>query len=123
MTSTHVTDMRDGYADAPGRQDQSVPSSRDRRAPHLTYRWQKASDGALVMVWSLDEAKVHASSSLTGAPASQPPELVPNEGIACPRQAKRRSQIVVEWIAVAVILSATGFATVMSFLVEHNNLL
>jgi hypothetical protein len=114
MTST-VTDMRD-----PGRQAQSVTSSRNRRAPRLTYRWQKASDDALVMVWSLDEAKVHASSSLTGASASQPPEPVPSESIACPRQAKSRSPIVVEWIAIAVILGATGFGTVMCFLVEHN---
>jgi hypothetical protein len=122
MTST-VTDMRDGCADAPGRQAQSVPSSRNRRVPRLTYRWQKGSDDALVMVWSLDEAKVHASSSLSGAPTSQPRELVPIEGIACSRQAKSRSQIVVEGIAIAVILSVTGFGTVMCFLVEHNNLL
>jgi hypothetical protein len=92
--------------------------------PTLTCRWQKASDGALVMVWSVVEATVPTLRVVTSNP--NPPlrlESSSNEKLAAPSRPIRRMKSAVERAAIAVLLGASGFLTWMSFVVEHNDLL
>ena len=92
--------------------------------PRLTCRWQRASDGALVMVWSVVEAKLPALRVVSTNP--NPPsrsESSSNDELAAPSRRTTRMKSAVERAAIAVLLGASGFLTWMSFVVEHNDLL
>ena len=92
--------------------------------PRLTCRWQKASDGALVMVWSVVEANLPALRVVSSNP-NRPPrsEGSSNDELATTSRRINRMKSAVERAAIAVLLGASGFLTWMSFVVEHNDLL
>jgi len=125
MASAFRVDDQIYHADAgddPGRQTQSTPSLPNVKALHLGYRWQKASDDTLVMDWYLADANALACS-LISKPDTQPPERERNDGRLYQRPPTTRMRFAVEWIGIALILSGSGVLTLMSFLIEHNDLL
>jgi hypothetical protein len=120
MMSNRVTNMRDGNVDAACRKSQTYPSSRE--APRLACRWQKDTDGALVMAWSLGDAEAHALYSLNGQADSQPPKRVAYDFVYRP-QPTNRVKSVAEGIAIAVLLCIGIYVTFMGFFIEHSDLL
>ena len=125
MASAFRVDDQIYHAEAggdPGRQTQSTPSLPNAKALHLGYRWQKASDDTLVMDWYFADTKAQACS-LISRPDTQPPERARNDGHLYQRPPTTRMRFAVEWIGIAIILGGTGVLTLMSFLIEHNDLL
>ena len=105
-----------------GPSDAIHPSLPNARALHLGYRWQKASDDTLVMDRYFADTKAQACS-LINKPEAQPPERERNDGRLYQRPPTTRMRFAVEWIGIAIILGGTGVLTLMSFLIEHNDLL
>jgi hypothetical protein len=91
--------------------------------PRLTCRWQRAGDGALVMVWSVVEAKLPALRVVSSNPNVPRPESPSNDQLAAPLRPMSLMKSAVERAAIAMLLAAGGFLTWMSFVVEHNDLL
>jgi hypothetical protein len=125
MASAFKVDDQICHNDAdgdPARQTQSTPSLPNARALYLSYRWLKTSDDTLVMDWYFADTKAQACS-LISKPDTQPQELARNDGHLYQRPPTTRMRFAVEWIGIAVILGGTGVLTLMSFLIEHNDLL
>ncbi len=125
MASAFRVDDQICHKDAggdPARQTQSTPSLPNAKALHLGYRWQKASDDTLVMDWYLADTNAQACS-LISKPEAQPPERERNEDYSYQRPPMTRVRFAVEWIGIAIILGGTGVLTLMSFLIEHYDLL
>ena len=125
MASAFRVDDQIYHKDAggdPGRRTQSTPSLPNVKALHLGYRWRKASDDTLVMDWYLADANAQACS-LISEPETQPPERERNDGRLYQQPPTTRMNFAVEWIGIAIILGGTGVLTLMSFLIEHNDLL
>jgi hypothetical protein len=98
----------------------STPSLPNAKALYLSYRWQKASDDSLVMDWYFADTKAEACSL---KPDTQPPERERNDSHIYQRPPTTRIRFAVEWIWIAIILGGSGVLTLMSFLIEHNDLL
>ncbi|MGO9235487.1 MAG: hypothetical protein ACLP4V_15975 [Methylocella sp.] len=125
MASAFRVDDQIHHADAgddPGRRTQSTPSLPNAKALHLGYRWQKASDDTLVMDWYFADTKAQACL-LISKPEAQPPERERNEDYSYQRPPTTRMSFAVKWIGIAIILGGSGVLTLMSFLIEHNDLL
>jgi len=123
MASAFKVDDQLCHADAgddPGRQTKSTPSLPNARALHLGYRWQKASDDTLVMDWYFTDTKARSCSL---KPDTQPPERERNDSHIYQRPPMTRVRFAAEWIGIAIILGGSGVLTLMSFLIEHNDLL
>jgi hypothetical protein len=74
------------------------------------------------MDWYLADTKAQACS-LISKPGAQPPERGSNDGYPYQRPPTTRMRFAVEWNGIAIILGGTGVLTLMSFLIEHNDLL
>ena len=125
MASAFRVDDQIYHADAgddPGRQMLSTRSLPNAKSLHLNYRWQKASDDTLVMEWYFADTKAQACS-LISKPEAQPPERERNDGHLYQRPPTTRMRFAVEWIGIAIILGGSGVLTLVSFLIEHNDLL
>jgi hypothetical protein len=103
--------------------DQSGSPIPQLRTPRLACRWQKASDGALMMVWSLVEANPAALRVVSSKPMSEPSDHASADERVSAARPMHRARSVAERVAIAVLLGASGFLTWMSFVLEHNDLL
>jgi hypothetical protein len=87
------------------------------KTPRPECRWQKASDGALVMVWSVPEAAPSALRVVGGNPNAG--RLVPTDQPAKAVTARVRS--FGERVAIALLLGASGYLTLISFMSDYAN--
>ena len=102
--------------------DPALPVS-ELGTPHPTCRWQKASDNALVMVWSLTEENRGAPRVVSGNLSSRRSNCVSNNGLVKKAQPINRARSPAERAAIVLLLGVSAFLTVMSFIFEHNDLL
>jgi hypothetical protein len=91
--------------------------------PHLACRWEQAADGALVMVWSVVEAKLPTLCVVSRKPAPPAAARMASYELAKVSRPTNRMRSAAERAAIALLLGASGFLTWMSFVVEHNDLL
>jgi hypothetical protein len=118
-----MTDLRgQNAAGLVNNEEVGPPNIAKAGKPRLACRWQRASDGALVMVWSVVEAKLPALRVVSTNPNPRP-ESSSNDELAAPIRRTNRMKSAIERAAIAVLLGASGFLTWMSFVVEHNDLL
>ena len=89
------------------------------RTPRPECRWEKASDGALVMVWSIAEAAPPALRLVGGTPDAGRP--APVEGFAEEAQPTRRARAFGERVAIAALLGVGGYLTLFSFASDYAN--
>jgi hypothetical protein len=88
------------------------------RTPRPECRWQKASDGALVMAWSVAEAASPALRVVDGNPnVARParPELV------TAAKPINRVRALGERAAIALFLGVSGYLTLISFTSDYSN--
>jgi hypothetical protein len=100
----NMTDLR--QAGAP------VPKFRTRR-PEC--RWENASDGALVMVWSLAEVASPVLRVVGGNPNAPRPAAVDTKAAA----SIRRARLLGERAAIALLLGVGGYLTLISFVSDY----
>jgi hypothetical protein len=74
------------------------------------------------MDWYFADTKAQ-TCSLISKPDTQPPERERNDGHLYQRPPTTRMRFAVEWIGIAIVLGGSGVLTLMSFLIEHNDLL
>jgi hypothetical protein len=87
------------------------------RTPRPECRWETASDGALVMVWSLAEAAAPALRVVGGNPNAARPAAV--EDAAKTAQPVRRVRSLGERAAIAFLLGLGGYLTLISFVSDY----
>jgi hypothetical protein len=80
-------------------------------------------DGVLVMDWSLTEANRGAPRVVSGNLNSPHSNHLSNSGLAKRAQPINRAKSVAERVAIVLLLGVGTFLTIMSFIVEHNDLL
>jgi hypothetical protein len=80
------------------------------RIARPTCRWQKASDGALVMVWSLADTTRPALRVIGGTDADDKH-----------KKAMNRAKALVERAAIALLLGVNGYLTLLSFVSDYTN--
>ena len=88
------------------------------RTPRPTCRWEKASDGALVMVWSPPETATLALRVVGGNPNAGQPALADELARAKPM---RRARSLGERVAIALLLGVSGYLTLLSFVSDYAN--
>ncbi len=98
------------------RQAGAVPKIRTAR-PEC--RWEKASDGALVMVWSLAEAAPPNLRVVGGNPNAG--RTAPADELAKAAQPISRARFVGERLAIALLLGVSGYLTLVSFVSDYTN--
>jgi hypothetical protein len=91
--------------------------------PRYSCRWHKASNGALVMVWSLAEATRPALSVVSANLNSPRSDAVSKNGLGKKAQLINRAKAVAERAAIVLLLAGSAFLTFTSFMAEHNDLL
>jgi hypothetical protein len=96
------------------RRDDAVPKFRTHR-PEC--RWQTASDGALVMVWSLPEAAPPALRVVGGNPNAGRP--APSHDLAKAARPVAGVRLLGERLAIALLLGAGGYLTLLSFVSDY----
>jgi hypothetical protein len=90
------------------------------RTPRPQCRWGKASDGALVMVWSIEEVAPPALRVVGGNPSAGRPVAVDDPAKAA--QPIPRARSLGERAAIALLLGVGGYLTLMSFTADYANL-
>jgi hypothetical protein len=88
------------------------------RTPRPECHWQTASDGALVMVWSLAAAPA-ALRVVDGNPDAG--RAVPAPDLARATRTVKRVRRVGERAAIALLLGVGGYLTLMSFVSDYAN--
>jgi hypothetical protein len=84
------------------------------RTPRPTCRWEKASYGALVMVWSIADTRRPALHTVSGTDA--------DSKINEPRRkVMNRARSLSERAAVALLLVVSGYLTLLSFTSDYTN--
>jgi hypothetical protein len=83
------------------------------RAPRPECRWEKAADGALVMVWSVAAAAAPALRVVADNPNAARPAPVDN--VAKAARPVRRARSIGERFAIAMFLGVGGYLTLISF--------
>jgi hypothetical protein len=87
------------------------------RSPRPECRWEKADGGALVMVWSVAAAAPPALRVVGGNPnAGRPPAVDQPAKVARP---VRRVRSLGERFAIALLLGAGGYLTLISFTSDY----
>ena len=89
------------------------------RTPRPECRWQTASDGTLVMVWSLAEAAPPTLRVVGGNPNAARP--VPGDDLAKAAQPINRARRLGERVAIALLLGVGGYLTLISFVSDYAN--
>jgi hypothetical protein len=87
------------------------------RTPRPECRWEKASDGALIMVWSVAEAAPPALRVVGGNPHAGRPA----DDVAKAEQPIGRVRSVGERLAIALLLGVSGYLTLISFTSDYTN--
>src|SRR5262245_10176138 len=103
-----MTNLRNENVEGPVRDAEAGPTNSSKPGrPSLACRWQKASDGALVMAWSLVEARVPALRIVS----SNPPRAQGATGdkLAAPSRRTNRIKSATERAAIVALLAAGGF--------------
>jgi hypothetical protein len=119
-----MTVLRNQDIQEPVRNAEVDPANMAKPGRHrLACRWEKAVDGALVMVWSVAEAKLPALRVVSSNPNPAAPDRVARNELAKPSRPMNGMRSAAERAAIALLLGASGFLTWMSFIVEHNDLL
>jgi hypothetical protein len=85
------------------------------RTPRPECRWEKASDGALVMVWSVAEAAPPALRVVAGNPNAG------RDALANAAQPVSRARRLGERVAIALLLGVGGYFTLISFVSDYTN--
>jgi hypothetical protein len=83
------------------------------RSPRPECRWEKADDGALVMVWSVATAAPHTLRVVGGNPNAGRPVAVNEPAMAV--RPVRRARSLGERFAIAMLLALGGYLTLISF--------
>jgi hypothetical protein len=96
------------------RRADAVPKFRTHR-PEC--RWETASDGALVMVWSLPEAAPPALRVVGGNP--NPERRAPSHGLAKAARPVAGARLLCERLAIALLLGVGGYLTLLSFVSDY----
>jgi hypothetical protein len=104
-----MTELQKANLARASRVDQAASSVSEFGTPHPTCRWQKASDGALVMVWSLTEADRSALRVVSGDLNSPRSSRVSNNGLAKRAQLINRTKAVAERAAIVLLLAGSAF--------------
>jgi hypothetical protein len=89
------------------------------RIPRPECRWEEASDGALVMVWSLPEAAAPALRVVGGNPNAG--RSAPADDLAKAAGPIRRVRSFRERLAIAMLLGVGGYLTLISFTSDYTN--
>jgi hypothetical protein len=89
------------------------------KTPRPECRWQKASDGALVMVWSVAEA-APAALRVVGGNANAGLLVLADEPTKAAK-AITRVRSVGERVAIALLLGVGGYLTLISFTSDYAN--
>jgi hypothetical protein len=89
------------------------------KTPRPECRWEKASDGALVMVWSVAEAARPALRVIGGNPNAQRP--TPADDSAKAAQPIGRMRSLGERVAIALLLGVSGYLTLIGFASDYTN--
>jgi hypothetical protein len=118
-----MTELRKANIARASRIDQAASSVFELGTRQPTCRWQRASDGALVMVWSLTEADRSALRVVSGDLNPPPFSCVSNNGLAKSAQLINRAKAVAERAAIVLLLAGSAFLAFTSFMTEHNDLL
>jgi hypothetical protein len=87
------------------------------RTPRPECRWEKASDGALVMVWSVAQAEFSALRVVGGNPDAGRPAAVDEPAKAA--RSIRRARLLGERAAIALLLGVGGYLTLISFVSDY----
>jgi hypothetical protein len=87
------------------------------RTPRPECRWETASDGALVMVWSIAEAAPPGLRVVGGNPNAARPVAVDEQAKAA--QPVRRARFLGERAAIALLLGLGGYLTLISFVSDY----
>jgi hypothetical protein len=87
------------------------------RTPRLECRWEKESDGDLVMVWSLAEAAPPALRVVGGNPNAARPAAADEPAKAA--RSIRRARLLGERAAIALLLGVGGYLTLISFVSDY----
>src|SRR5271165_1143318 len=87
------------------------------KTPRPECRWQKAGDGALVMVRSLAEAAPPALRMVGGNPNAGRPA----DDLAKAAQPINRTRALGERVAIALLLGVSGYLTLISFISDYAN--
>jgi hypothetical protein len=98
------------------RQADAVP---EFRTPRLSCRWERASDGALVMVWSAAEAAPPNLRVVGGNPDAGRP--APADSFTKVARPISRARSVGERLAIALLLGVSGYLTLISFVSDYTN--
>jgi hypothetical protein len=85
------------------------------RTPRPECRWETASDGALVMVWSVAEAGAPALRVVGGNPSVGRPA----DDLAKVAQPISRVRAFGERVAIALLLGVSGYLTLISFVSDY----
>jgi hypothetical protein len=89
------------------------------RTPRPECRWEKASDGALVMVWALADGAPPALRVVGGNPNAARPVAVDDPATAS--RSIRRARLLGERAAIALLLGVGGYLTLISFVSDYAN--
>jgi hypothetical protein len=89
------------------------------KTPRPECRWEKASDGAPVMVWSVAEAARPALRVIGGNPNAQRP--TPADDSAKAAQPIGRMRSLGERVAIALLLGVSGYLTLIGFASDYTN--
>jgi hypothetical protein len=89
------------------------------KTPRPECRWEKASDGALVMVWSVPEPAPADLRVVGGNPNAG--RLAPTDEPAGAAKAIARVRSAGERVAIALLLGASGYLTLISFMSDYAN--
>ncbi len=87
------------------------------RTPRPECRWEKAADGALVMVWSVAEAAPPALRVVGGNPSAGRPVAV--DEVAKVARPIRRVRMLGERFAIALLLGVGAYLTLISFTSDY----
>jgi hypothetical protein len=85
------------------------------RTPRPECRWETASDGALVMVWSVAETAPPALRVVGGNPNAGRPA----DDLAKAAQPVSRVRALGERAAIALLLGVSGYLTIISFVSDY----
>jgi hypothetical protein len=88
------------------------------KTPRPECRWQEASGGALVMVWSLADTTSPALRVVGGNPNAGRPAADDAAKAARPIS---RARVVGERLAIALLLGVSGYLTLLSFVSDYTN--
>jgi hypothetical protein len=96
------------------RQSSAVPKF---RTPRPECRWEKASDGVLVMVWSVAQAESLALRVVGGNPDMARPAA--GHDLAKAASPVNRARYLGERAAIALLLGIGGYLTLISFVSDY----